>query len=1147
MTVSTNEAALESAIERMLVHGTALGGTVGEPRLEYGEFGSPGGFEKRTQADYDINRSLIQDDLISFVQGTQPKEWAKYKQHHAESARTKFCQRVAREIDRRGAVEVLRKGVKDTGCHFHLAYFPPASALNEELQNLYAANIFAVIRQLHYSIKNKNHSLDLVLFLNGIPLFTAELKNAITGQTVKDAMRQYREDRDPKEPLFAFGRCLGHFAVDTDLAYVTTRLDGVRTRFLPFNRGYALGAGNPPSKTSYSTAYLWESIWTKRSILNLIRHFIHRVELFDENGKKTKQHALIFPRYQQLDAVRTLVADAKKHGAGKRYLIQHSAGSGKSNTIAWLAHQLSTLHGIDDKRVFDSIIVVTDRRVLDRQLQQTIQQFEQTLGIVQNIDKTSSQLGKALEDGKTIIVTTLQKFGVIVNAIGELKGKRFAVIVDEAHSSQSGESAKSLKKVLVKDGIAEEELEEDEVDNAVLKEIAARGRQDNLSTFAFTATPKPKTLELFGVRQPDGRFSAFHLYSMKQAIEEGFILDVLRNYTTYTAYWRLLKTVEDDPRYDTGKATYLLKNFVELHEEAIRQKVGIMVDHYASHVKHRIAGKAKAMIVTRSRLHAVRYKLAIDAYIQEKGYSFKTLVAFSDKVDDGGKTYTEAGMNGFSDTQTAKTFNQDAYRIMVVANKFQTGFDQPLLHTMYVDKKLGGVGAVQTLSRLNRTHPDKVDTMVIDFANEAEDIQKAFADYFETTILTEGTDPNLIYDVEARLEEHGVYERAEIEQVAGYVFGKKRVDSSKVYAVVGKAVARYKMLEDEEQKAFKSQLSEYIRLYSFLAQVMPFKDISLEKLFVFARFLRPLIAGDKEVLPVEVTSNVDMGTYRLHETFSGATSVEQGEGALQPQGAKEHHVSPAADEEPLSQIIKLLNDRFGLKLGPEHEETIGKVLTTLDGDASLGTIVQANTRDNAKLSFDHKAEDVLQDIVDTNYELYKLITNNDKAGRVLKDFLFDQFASKHRRAADLVKKHESKTLEFKSTLRWDVKLGQNNPKVVTHAVLKTLAAFMNTDGGDLLIGVDDSGKVLGLDADGFDSEDAFMLHLTEQTRNALGDLAATLIDPAMQNVGARRVCLVSCKRSSVPIYLKWKGTEKDEERGDFYVRQGQGPGTVLLQ
>ena len=651
----------------------------------------------------------------------------------------------------------MRKGIKDSGCRFQLAYFKPASGLNEAIQKLYEGNLFSVVRQLKYSRKNEN-SIDLVLFLNGLPIFTAELKNPLTGQDVQHGIRQYRFNRDPREPLLTFMRCLAHFAVDPDLVFLTTHLQGGSTRFLPFNQGKFGGAGNPPvppTQTGYTTSYLWDHIWSRESILDLIRHFIHDVEEVDETGNKTGRKFLIFPRYHQLDCVRRLITHAKIKGSGQKYLVQHSAGSGKSNSIAWLAHRLSILHDPTDRRVFDSIVVISDRKVIDRQLQNTVKQFEQVDGVVENIDQTSRQLKESLEAGKTIIVTTLQKFPVISSQIGELPGKRFAVIIDEAHSSQSGETTKHLKSVLAVGNLetAEkaDEVEVEDFEDKILADMKKRGHLPNVSFFAFTATPKPKTLELFGTERPDGRFEAFSLYSMRQAIEEKFILDVLENYSTFKSYWRLLKTVADDPHYDKKKANYLLRSFVDLHDHALRKKIEIMVEHFRERIAGRIKGRAKAMIVCRSRLHAVRYKQALDQYLRERAYPYKTLVAFSGTVRDGGKDSTEANMNGFPESQTAETFKGPEYRFLVVANKFQTGFDQPLLHTMYVDKKLGGVHAVQTLSRLNRIYPDKGETCVLDFANETDDIQKAFAPYYEKTILSEKTDPNYLYDLENQL------------------------------------------------------------------------------------------------------------------------------------------------------------------------------------------------------------------------------------------------------------------------------------------------------------------------------------------------------------------------------------------------------------
>lgn len=1108
-------------------------------------------YRQRTAEQYDRNLCLLPQDVLDFVLATQPKEWAKLAQHHGAGVRVQFLKRLGTEIDRRGTLDVLRQGIKDSGCKFCLAYFQPATGLNEEIQRLHRANLFAVVRQLRYSTRNEN-SLDLVLFLNGIPLFTAELKNPLSGQNVEDAIRQYKTTRDPRELIFSYGRCLGHFAVDSDLVYVASQLAKEKTRFLPFNQGRFGGAGNPPvppTRSGYATAYLWEQIWAPASVLDLVRQFIHEVEEEDDKGRKTGRRFLIFPRYQQLDAVRRLVADARSRGPGQRYLIQHSAGSGKSFTIAWLAHQLSTLHNASDERVFDSIVVITDRRILDRQLQSTIRQFEQTLGVVETIDTTSRQLKDALESGKTIIVTTLQKFPVIAQQIGELPGKRFAVIVDEAHSSQSGESTKSLKAVLSAPSLEAAESEEgaastpeEELEGTILAEMEKRGQQPNVSTFAFTATPKPKTLELFGVRRPDGTFAPFHLYSMRQAIEEGFILDVLANYTTYTAYWRLLKKIDDDPRYDKRKAEYLLKSFVELHPHAIGEKVRICVEHFAANSQDQIDGLAKAMVVTRSRLHAVRYKLAIDRYLAECGYPFKALVAFSGTVQDGGKSYTESGMNGVPETQTASTFEQAEFRFLIVANKFQTGFDQPLLHTMYVDKKLGGVGAVQTLSRLNRTHPRKTGTLVVDFANEAVAIKIAFDPYFEATLLSQATDPNLLYEIESRLAAFPVYTSADVTAFAEVFFSPKATQDG-IYQVLMPLVDRFEALGVDERHDFRGQLTDYVRLYAFLAQVLPFTDADLEKLYQFGRYLRRLLPADLPELPREVQQNIDMESYRIQENNSGAIPLDRGNGVLDPAGTKGGHTRAPEEIETLSRIVAELNERFGLNLGPEHRITLAQMMERLVDDVALEAAARVNTRENVRLTFDQKVENVIQDIVDSNFDLYKRITDDVAFGETVKNFLFDQYLRGHRNAEALIKRGESKTLEFKSTLRWSLKENRKDDKGVTHAALKTIAAFLNTEGGDLLIGVADDGAAVGIEPDQLETDDKFLRHLSQVVRNGLGDRAGTCIDPSTQVIDGRTVCVVSCQRSPEPVFLRWKGLEATPE-GDFYVRSG--PGTVKL-
>ena len=1161
MTPDISERAFEEAIEcALLRHGPDAcpgdAAAVRESAPEFGDDPAPGGYLRRRPEDYDRGLCLIPSDVVDFLLATQPKVWEKLKQHHGADVKPRFLGRLSREIARRGALDVLRNGVKDSGCKFRLAYFRPASGLNEELQRLHSANLFAVARQLRYSEKGEQ-SLDLALFLNGIPIFTAELKNPLNGQDVQDAIRQYREDRDPREPLFGYGRCLAHFAVDPELVFVTTMLAGPKTRFLPFNQGRFGGAGNPPvppTRTGFATDYLWEQVWARDSVLDLVRQFIHEVEAEDDRGRKTGARFLIFPRYQQLDCVRQLVGHARNHGAGGRYLIQHSAGSGKSFTIAWLAHQLSVLHDRGDRRVFDSVVVVTDRRVLDRQLQYSIRQFEQTLGVVENIEHTSRQLREALEAGRTIIVTTLQKFPVIAKQIGELPGQRFAVIVDEAHSSQSGESTKSLKAVLKAGSLEEAEQEEadaptpeEEYNDRIHEEIRSRGRLPNLSTFAFTATPKPKTLELFGRKRPDGKFEPFHRYSMRQAIEEGFILDVLGSYSTWKAYWRLLKKIEDDPRYDKRKAEYLLKSFVELHPHAIREKVAICVEHFAAQVAGEIGGRAKAMIVTRSRLHAVRTRMALDGYLAEKGHPWKALVAFSGTVKDGGATCTESGMNSagqervIGDRQTAAEFEKPEYRFLVVASKFQTGFDQPLLHTMYVDKKLGGVNAVQTLSRLNRTHPGKQGTAVLDFANEADEIRKAFEPYYETTLLSEETDPNLLYEVQDRLLAFGVFGPGEVETFARAYYDRK-AKQDRLYAALEPPCRRFAALAPDEGRDFRGQLGDYVRLYAFLSQVLTFADPDLEKLHAFARRLRRLLPADREKLPREVQQNIDMESFRIQRTSRGRIALERQARPLDPAGSKPRG-GGEEELETLSRIIEALNERFGLNLGPEHRVTLEYIRSALDGDAGLDASARVNTRENVRLTFDPKVEDKIQEIVETNFDLYKRITDDPDFGRALKNYLFDDYIRRHRRAEELLKLQESKTLEFKSSLRWNLKEDRKDDRHVTHAALKTIAAFLNTEGGDLLIGVADDRKVLGIEHDRLETDDKFMRHLAQAVRNGLGDAAGTCIDPKTQIVDGKTVCLVSCQRSPEPVYLRWKGLEQSAA-GDLYVRTG--PGTTRL-
>jgi type I restriction enzyme, R subunit len=1006
-----SEANFEATIERALLNGRLdaddAWGTGGRPARERAAWPTyrpaqhpyPSGYRKRSPDDYDRKLCLDAGLVVDFVQGTQPEVWKELRRQHGDDVRPRFLRRLVKEIEKRGTVDVLRQGIKESGQKIRLAYFRPSSTLNPEHRQKYEGNIFSVIRQLRYS-ESTADSLDMALFVNGLPLFTAELKNPLTGQTVENAESQYKRDRDPREPLFKLGRCAAHFSVDPELASFTTELKGQKTRFFPFNRGRERGAGNPSSKIKYPTAYLWEEIWAPDSVLDLVRNFIQVVKEEEEDARghvRTKEK-LIFPRYHQMDAVRRLVADAREKGPGQRYLIQHSAGSGKSNSIAWLAHQLSSLHDEEDHAVFDSVIIVTDRRVLDRQLQETVRQFEQTVGVVETIEEGGRHLKRALEKGKKIIVTTLQKFPVISESMAELPGQRFAVIVDEAHSSQSGENVRHLHATLRVNSLDDlEEAEQAEAGDApedyedrIVEEMQKRGRQENVSTFAFTATPKEKTLELFGTRRDDGSYVPFSLYSMRQAIEEGFILDVLENYTTYKTYWQLLKTVEDDPEFERSKAVSLLRSYVDHHEQTIRKRVQIIVDHFDSHGRHAIRGKGKAMIVTRSRLHAVRYKLELDRVLAEEKRPYKALVAFSGTVSDGGMEYTETGMNGIPETRTKEAFKRPEYRFLVVANKFQTGFDQPLLHTMYLDKKLGGVGAVQTLSRLNRTHAEKTETMVLDFANEAEEIQKAFEPYYERTMLTEGTDPNELHDLESELLGFGFYDGSDVEAFARAYFAQKETQEE-LFAALDPVEKRFETAEEEKRDAFRSKLNRYVRLYAFLSQILRFNDPDLEKLYVFGRYLRRKLPVDRTALPVEVKRAIDLERLRVEHEASGSISLRREQGELEPRTGGDG-ATREEEKESLSQIVRALNERFGTEFTDEDTvRAIRNIEERLRERAHLANTVQRSAEDNAKMTFNEVLTDEMQELVESHFKLYESFTQNKSFGVAFLNMMFDRY------------------------------------------------------------------------------------------------------------------------------------------------------------
>ncbi len=964
------------------------------------------GFRKRRPQDYDRTLCLDPELLFDFIRATQIQTWEKLKQQHGPDVKARFLKRLTKEIEARGTLDCLRKGITDLGCHFDLAYFKPESGLNPDHQKLYAANQFTVTRQLHYSEKSEK-SIDVGLFLNGIPIFTAELKNPLKRQNVENAISQYRKDRDPKEPLLKFGRCLAHFAVDPDLVFMTTRLQRTATRFLPFNLGHDNGAGNPPNPKGFRTAYLWNEVWQPDSLLEIINHFLRVVDIIDEDGKATGEKALIFPRYHQLDSVRRLVANAKQAGPGQSYLIEHSAGSGKSNTIAWVAHQLAGLHDKDDTRVFDSIIVITDRRVLDWQLQQTVKSFEQTRGLVSSIDtQKAKKLAEALEAGKDIIITTLQTFPFVTEKISAVAGKKFAVLIDEAHSSQSGETARSMKRTLAATTLedAEKEEKDEETDdedaiNARVEELIKKGgRIPNVSFFAFTATPKPKTLELFGTPRPDGMFQSFSLYSMRQAIEEEFILDVLRNYTTFKVYFGLHKRIEEDPAFPKKKSIALLKSYADLHDHAIRSKTEIIVEHFETQVAKRIDEQAKAMVVTRSRLHAVRFKKMFDQVLKEKNLPYKALVAFSGKRKDPGtgQEHTESEMNGFPESQTASAFRKPEYRFLIVAEKFQTGFDQPLLDAMYVDKKLAGVNAVQTLSRLNRMCVNKPDTVVLDFVNESEDIKIAFQPYYEATLLSEATDPNKLYDLKRAAEEFLIFVKADVDAFSKAYFSRTGTQKQ-VRAVLDPVVDRYRGREKEEREDFRQAVVNFVRMYGFLSHILSFSDVNLEKTYHFLRLLRPLLPIERERLPVEVTDKINMESYRIQQTSTGDIALVDEDGELKPASEVGTGARKEDEKTPLSEILQYINENFGTDFtdSDKVEYFAGDMERRLVDQEGLHRALDPEinkSEENRRLAFNDYFNEVLEDMFESNAEIYKKVVDDERFGDIFRLAIFKRVA-----------------------------------------------------------------------------------------------------------------------------------------------------------
>lgn len=966
---------------------------------------SENGYLLRENTAYDNVACLDSVLLFEFLEATQPKSVSKLKTYHKDLYKQKIIKRINDQIQAKGVIEVLRKGITDgfTDTKLHLFYDKPVSNYNASANALYQANRFSVMRQVYFSPQNKK-SLDLVVFINGIPIISFELKNELTKQNVEHAIKQYKTDRDPNEELFRLGRLMVNFAVDTEEVWMCTQLKKEKSYFLPFNKGYNNGAGNPPNG-GIKTDYLWKEILTKSSLTDVIQNFCQLIteekEYLDEKGKvrTRKEKKLIFPRYHQLVAVRNLLADAQDKGSGQKYLIQHSAGSGKSNSISWLAHQLVGLHDKSGQNnIFDTVIVVTDRRVLDAQIRENIKQYQQVKGVVEAITEGSKQLKQALEEGKKIIITTIQKFPHIVEDIGDLPGNNFAIIIDEAHSSLSGQMARKLNETLSKlnlDQATQAELEEDLEDISSMVEVEdaeetitgedlirvlvkSRKLLPNASYFAFTATPKNKTLELFGVPFSEGdktKFRAFHLYSMKQAIEEGFIMDVLQNYTTYQSYYALLKKIEDDPEYDKLKAQKKLKHYVESHEHAIKKKAILIIEHFMENVirKKRMGGFAKAMLVTSSRANAVKYKKAFDDYLLKINSPFLSVVAFSGEIDG----QTEATLNGFSSANIPSEFEKNEYRFLLVANKYQTGFDQPLLHTMYVDKKLGGVNAVQTLSRLNRSHPLKKDTFVLDFANTTEDIEKAFKPYFESTILGEATDPNKLFDLQDALDNFQVYTKEQVFEFSEKILANVSVDQ--LHAMLDTSSELFRNdLAEEQQIDFRAKVKTYVRLYIFLSQIVPFENPYLERLYIFLNNLQNKLGGDTPIdLAQGILDNIDMDSYRLQLEATTSIAMEQGED-LKPIPTDMRGGSSEPEIDRLSNILQTFNDRYGTQF--EDADKVRQMAENIANDVAknkeLISSIQHSDDQNARITSDKVVGEELLKHITTNFDLYKLYSDN---------------------------------------------------------------------------------------------------------------------------------------------------------------------------
>jgi type I restriction enzyme R subunit len=932
--------------------------------------------------------------LFAFLKATQPETFKKQAmtEDPKDFNRLRFLSRLSAEVGKRGVIDVLRKGIKDGPFEFDLFYGTPSPG-NTQSEKRHRQNRFSITRQLAYSMDESRRALDLGLFINGLPIATFELKNSLTKQTVDDAVEQYRRDRNPRERLFEFGRCVVHFAVDDSEVRMCPELKGKASWFLPFNKGFQDGAGNPPNPFGLKTDYLWKEILTPSGLTNILENYAQIVEEKDaKTGRKKRRQ--VWPRYHQLDLVRHALEDVRNHGAGKRYLIQHSAGSGKSNSIAWLSHQLIGLRR-NDKDVFDSVIVVTDRRILDDQIQKTIKQFMQVGATVGHAEK-SGDLRKFIEEGKKIIVSTVQKFPFILDELATEASRSFAIVIDEAHSSQGGKTSAAMSHALANDDDNGSDPE-DTVNEALEKRMAARKMLKNASYFAFTATPKNKTLEMFGIPlPPDGegkiKHRPFHSYTMKQAVEERFILDVLRAYTPVNSYYKLIKKTDDDPEFDTKKANKKLRKYVESHDHAIRLKAEIMVDHFHEQViaAGKIGGQARAMVVCSGIERAIQYFRAFKSYLAERKSPYQAIVAFSGEHEYGGTKVSEGTLNEFSSRDIADKIQEDPYRFLICADKFQTGYDEPLLHTMYVDKPLSGIKAVQTLSRLNRAHPQKYDCFVLDFQNNSEPITFAFQDYYRTTLLAEETDPNKLHDLKASLDNAHVYSPEQVHHVVGlFLSGAER---DKLDPILDACVAVYAgTLDEDAQVDFKSKAKVFCRTYSFLSSVIPYNNAEWEKASIFLNFLTPKLPAPKEEdLAKGILDAIDMDSYRVEKRAAMEIALADSDAEIEPVPTEAGGRKSEPELDHLSNILRTFNDQFGTLF--TDTDRVAKRIREDIAPKVAADIAYQNARENtphtARMAHDQALGKVMQHLLKDDTQVYKQYVENESFRRFIGDMVY---------------------------------------------------------------------------------------------------------------------------------------------------------------